>query len=224
VNRAAALALALAATVLATTHARGDGGTLRGTVQVRRPGGVPSGLVLVYVVGFTEKAPAAPVEVKQVKKQFVPDLIAVTAGGTVAFPNGDPFLHNVFSPTTERSFDLGSYKQGESRSRTFPRTGAIDIYCNLHPEMSATLVILPNTRYAIADASGRFEIANVPPGQWSVFAYSRRAPQPVSSKIAIQSGVTTEVVLQLDEVQRDFAHRNKYGETYRDTTVYPPGT
>src|SRR5262249_14218160 len=100
----------------------------------------------------------------------------------------------------------------------------IDIYCNLHPGMSATLVILPNTRFAIADASGRFEIANVPPGEWTVFAYSRHAIQPVSARIAVQPNVVTDVMLQLDEIQRDFAHKNKYGETYRDTTVYAPGT
>ena len=67
----------------------------------------------------------------------------------MSFPNGDPFLHNVFSPTSERTFDLGSYKQGDTRTRTFPKRGVVDIYCNIHPEMSATLIVLPNTRYAI---------------------------------------------------------------------------
>src|SRR5439155_26233968 len=117
-----------------TAHA--EGGTVRGVVEITRPKDVPAGTVLVYVVGFSEPAPSKPVEVRQVKKQFIPDLAAVTAGGSVAFPNGDPFLHNVFSPTSERTFDLGSYKQNDSRSRSFPRPGVIDVYCNLHPEMS----------------------------------------------------------------------------------------
>ena len=189
-----------AALVLVAAAATARADTLHGVVEVTRPKDVAPGPILVYVVGFTEKAP-------------------VTAGGTVAFPNGDPLLHNVFSPTTERSFDLGSFKQGDSRSRTFPKPGVVDVYCNLHPEMSATLVILPNTRFAIADATGHFEIKDVPPGAWTVFAYSRHAIQPTS----VQAG-GGELKLHLDEVQRDFTHRNKYGETYRPTTVYPPGS
>src|SRR5262249_3198467 len=150
-------------------------GNVRGTVEVTRPAGMPAGPVLVYVIGFDEAVPSAQVEIKQINRHFIPDLIALPAGGRVSFPNGDPFLHNVFSPTAERTFDVGSYKRGETRTRLFPRRGVIDIYCNIHPEMSATLVVLPNTRFAFADATGHFEIKNVPAGTWTVFAFSRRA-------------------------------------------------
>ncbi len=211
--------------MLSGSTALADGGVIQGTIEISRQKDVPAGAILVYVVGFAEPPPRQPVSVRQVGRRFVPDLVAVTLGGTVAFPNGDPFLHNVFSPTTERNFDLGSFPQGDTRSRTFPRMGVLDVYCNIHPEMTATLVILPNTRFAIADAKGRFELTDVPVGTWSVFAYSRRAVKPVSAKATITSGGITEVMLKLDEVQREFKHRNKYGETYREnTTIYAPGT
>lgn len=218
------LVLTALALALATTVVRADTGVIRGTVKVERAVGVPPGAVLVYVVGFDEKAPAQPAVVKQVGKKFIPDLVVVTAGGKVTFPNGDPFLHNVFSQTTARSFDLGSYPQHETRSRTFPKTGVLDIYCNIHPEMNATLVVLPNTKYAITDASGTFEITGVPVGRWSVFAYSRRAVQPTKIDVSVTAGAATEIELQLRETQRDFKHKNKYGETYRETTLYAPGT
>ena len=205
-----------------STLAHADG-SVRGVVEVTRPNDVQAGAVLVYVVGFDEKPPVTSVAVKQVGKRFVPDLIAVTAGGTVSFPNGDPFLHNVFSPTNDRTFDLGSFKRGEARSRTFPKRGVVDVYCNIHPEMSATLVILPNTRFALADAAGRFQIDHVPAGTWSVFAFSRRAVQPVSAKVTVGADGVVEANFKLDEVQREFKHQNKYGEKYRPTTVYPPG-
>ncbi len=213
----------LAGTVGFASRARADGGTVRGTVEVTRPKDVAAGPILVYVVGFTEKALPAPVVIKQAARRFVPELVGVTAGGAVAFPNGDPFFHNVFSATTERGFDLGSFKQGDTRTRVFLKPGVIDVYCNLHPEMSATLVVLPNTRFAIADASGQFEIKDVPLGSWSVFAYSRHAAQPNSVKIQVKLGVT-EIKLHLDEAQHDFTHRNKFGETYRPTTTYPPSS
>src|SRR5665647_2941389 len=133
------LLLAIAALLCTATPAAADG-VVRGVVEVKRPTNIAASTVLVYAVGFTEPAAKASVTVKQVDKRFLPDLVAVTAGGTVSFPNGDPFLHNVFSPTSDRAFDVGSYKQGASRSRSFPKPGVVEIYCNIHPEMSATLV------------------------------------------------------------------------------------
>ena len=204
--------------------ARADGGTVRGTITVVRPDGVPKGAVLVYLVGFTEAAPSKTVVVKQVGKHFIPDLVAATAGQTIEFPNGDPFLHNVFSPSSDRAFDLGSYPRGDSRARTFPTPDVIDVFCNIHPEMSATLLVLPNTRYAFAGDDGRYTIGGIPAGTWTVFVYSRRAAKPVSARVTVTAGADTTIDLTLDEVPRDFAHKNKYGEDYRDTTVYPPGS
>ncbi|HUS27108.1 MAG TPA: hypothetical protein VMZ53_01315, partial [Kofleriaceae bacterium] len=190
----------LVACMTASATAYADG-SVHGVVEVARPGDVAPSAILVYIVGFEEAAPNKPVEVKQAGKKFIPDLIAVTAGGTVSFPNGDPFLHNVFSPTSERAFDLGSYKQKDTRTRTFPKRGVIDVYCNIHPEMSATLIVLPNTRYAFVDTSGSFRIDHVPPGTWTLFAFSRRAVQPVSQKISVAADGVTEVTLKLDEVK-----------------------
>lgn len=213
------VALALVA-MTALAHADAPGATVSGTIKVSRPKDVPEGRVLVYLVGFDEKAPSTPVVVKQSGKTFVPDLAAVTAGGTVSFPNGDAFLHNVFSPTSDRTFDLGSFGKGEARSRTFPKRGVIDIYCNIHPEMSATLVILPNTKFAFVDGTGHFKLEHVPPGKWTIFAFSRRAAKPVSAQIEVGNQPLT-IDLALEEQQKAFTHPNKYGETYKPSTGYP---
>ncbi|HUS31634.1 MAG TPA: hypothetical protein VMZ53_24185, partial [Kofleriaceae bacterium] len=69
-----------------------------------------------------------------------------------------------------------------------------------------------------------FRIDHVPPGTWTLFAFSRRAVQPVSQKISVAADGVTEVTLKLDEVKKDFTHPNKYGEKYRPTTVYAPGS
>ena len=155
-------------------------------------------------------------------QRFIPDLVGLTAGQSVAFPNGDPFLHNVFSPTETRHFDLGSFEKGESRSRKFPDPGVVDVYCNVHPEMSATIVVLPNRRHVIAKADGNFRIEGVPAGTWNVFAYSRRATHPVSVKVDVGAGASASIKLQLDEVQREFKHGNKFGEKYRAGDEYRP--
>jgi plastocyanin len=217
----------IAATAVAATIALAgpaiEHGTLRGVVSVKRAKDVPVGPILVYVVGFTEPAPSGAGTITQEGRRFVPDLVAITAGQSVTFPNNDPLLHNVFSPTSDRTFDLGSFRQHDSRSRTFPDPGVIEVYCNIHPEMSATVVVVPNRKFALADASGHFEIADVPTGTWRVFAYSRRAVHPATVTVTVAPNGVATAELQLDEVNRDFAqHVNKYGEKYRETSIYPP--
>jgi plastocyanin len=207
-------ALILAAVLAVPALAHADG-RIEGTVDVTRPESVDPSPVLVYLVGFTETAPAGGAEVVQKGKHFKPELTAITAGQSVSFPNGDPFLHNVFSPTPARRFDLGSYRKGKSKSRKFPKAGVVDVFCNIHPEMSATIVVLPNRRFTFAKMDGSFAIDGVPPGTWQLFAYSRRATKPVSAEVTVTDDNTVTADLALEETVRDFGHTNKYGEKYR---------
>jgi plastocyanin len=223
---------ALVGSLLAAAPARADDprgrgsvvgtGGVKATVDVRRPPGILPGPVLVYLVGFEEPATkgAKPAQIEQRGKRFVPDLLGVTAGQSVTFPNADTILHNVFSPTPSRRFDLGSYRKGESRTRAFPTAGVVDVFCNIHPEMSATIMVLPNRRFGFADDGGVVSLDGVPAGTWTIFAYSRRAKAPVSAKVTVAAGATTDVAITLDEVVRDFKHLNKYGEPYREPGRY----
>jgi plastocyanin len=198
-------------------------GAVRGSVAVTRAVGASSSEsspVLVYLVGFEEPPPDATIEILQRDKHFLPNLVGITAGQRVAFPNGDPFYHNVFSPSSVRKFDLGQYRPGETRSRVFPKTGVVDVYCNIHPQMSATILVLPNRRFATARPDGAYQIDGVPPGQWTIYAYSRRAEKPVGRAVVVNAGATTTVDLRVTETRTDFAHVNKYGEKYRTGEVY----
>lgn len=191
-------------------------GLVRGTVTVSRPKGSSPERVVVYLVGFKETAPARTIKIVQRGKRFIPSLVAITAGQSVGFPNGDPFMHNVFSPTPLRPFDLGSFPQGETRERPFSRPGIVEVFCNIHPEMSATILVLPNRRFAVVERDGRFEIPDVPAGTWTIYAYSRRARRPAEAKVTVVAGATAAVDLALEERAVAPAHRNKYGEEYRE--------
>jgi hypothetical protein len=150
----------------------------------------------------------------------VPDLVAITVGDRVAFPNSDLFLHNVFSPSGARKFDLGSFKKGESKERQFPAPGVVDVYCNIHPEMAATILVLPNRRHARTAADGSFVLDDVPPGVWTVFAYTRRATKPVSAQVKVVAGAEATATLSLTRGP-ETDHVNKYGAKYHDG---PAGT
>lgn len=179
--------------------------------------------VIVYVVGFDE--PPASTDkptatVAQKSRAFVPDLVAVTVGESVSFPNGDAFLHNVFSQSPARKFDLGSFKKGEAKSKAFEKPGVIDVYCNIHPEMAATILVLPNRRHTRVGRDGRFVIDGVPAGTWTVFAYARRVAKPVSTKVTVTDGSDATVELSLVRGAEP-PHVNKFGETYKSpTTLY----
>jgi len=183
------------------------------TVTEANGGAVADADVIVYVVGFKEPATNTAVTIKQQGRRFVPDLVAITAGDRVAFPNNDPFLHNVFSQSPARKFDLGAYRRGEQKEKEFPDAGVVDVYCNIHPEMAATILVLPNRRHTRAGPDGSFTLEGVPPGTWTVFAYTRRALKPASAKVTVTSGGATSVDLALVR-GAEVEHRNKYGTKY----------
>lgn len=132
--------------------------------------------VVIYLEGHAA-APAKPatLTMQQLNRRFAPDLLVVPVGSTVLFPNMDPIFHNIFSLSKPKSFDLGSYNKGDSRSVSFTKPGIVYVYCHLHPNMEATIVITPNRWYARSDGSGNFRIPNVPPGQYTVVAWHKAA-------------------------------------------------
>jgi len=77
----------------------------------------------------------------QRNKSFEPHLLVVPVGSVVAFPNHDPFFHNVFSLSQAQSFDLGSYPQGQTRKVTFNKEGKIHVECAIHPEMRMVIEV-----------------------------------------------------------------------------------
>jgi plastocyanin len=134
---------------------------------------------VVYLEGPALAAvPAGEAETQQIQqldRRFVPDLVVVPVGSTVSFPNMDPIFHNIYSLSKPRSFDLGSYDKGETRKVTFTKSGIVDIYCHLHPNMEAVVVVTPNRFYARPDRNGQYRIPDVPPGQYTLVAWHKAA-------------------------------------------------
>ena len=208
--------LAVAVVALGGVASAQPTGRVVGTVKILEADGQPATAdVIVYVTGFNEPPSDKVAVIAQKGRKFIPDLVAITVNEKVEFPNFDPFLHNVFSQSVPRKFDLGSFTRGESKQKDFPVAGVVDVYCHIHPEMAATLLILPNRRHTLAAPDGKFVLDGVPPGDWNVFAYSRRATKPASAKITVRAGAETSVDLAIVRGPEP-AHLNKYGEKYKD--------
>src|SRR5918995_4834565 len=116
-------------------------------------------------------------EINTAEKQFSPHVLVVPVGSTVTFPNHDPFNHNVFSLSEENPFDLGLYSRGETRSARFDRAGIVRIYCNVHAQMSALVVVRDNPYFVQPSGDGTFSIPAVPPGTYVVHVWHERAPE-----------------------------------------------
>ena len=129
--------------------------------------------VVVYVDGVKGDfpAPARRPQMVQKNEAFVPHVLAVLAGSTVEFPNEDDFYHNVFSVVAGDRFDLGRYAQGRTAQQTLSKPGEVIVRCEIHSDMKAYILVLPNPFFAVPDADGRFEIRDVPPGSYSVKAW-----------------------------------------------------
>jgi len=86
-------------------------------------------------------AMSAEVVVAQKGKAFSTRKLSVKVGDTVKFVNEDPFSHNVFSLSDAKSFDLGSYGQGGSKSIAFDKAGTVEVECAVHPDMKLVIEV-----------------------------------------------------------------------------------
>ncbi len=150
--------------------------------------------IVVYVdaiPGKTFPAPAQHAVVDQKNLKFVPHVIAVLKGTTVDFLNSDSVGHNVFWPSVggnkKLGHNLGTWPQGVKKSFTFDELGAAPLLCNVHPEMSGYVFVVPTPYFAVTGKEGQYEINGVPPGNYTVKAWSEEG-KPVSQAVEVGGG------------------------------------
>src|SRR5882672_5637359 len=163
----------------------------------------------------------------QKNKSFLPHVLVVRVGVPVAFPNKDPFFHNVFSLFEGKKFDLGLYEAGSSRTVVFDREGISYIFCNIHPEMSAVVVSLKTPYYGISDSRGVVTINDIPAGRYELHTWHERAiPESLDSQVRylqISEASHSFGVLRVAEQQSTpQPHKNKYGQDYDAPSATDP--
>lgn len=229
--------------VVALTATALSAATLSGTIQLRdsRVEAVNkrkdySGIIVsVRPVNPAPAAapPAAPgtnhVTMLQKNKMFTPHVLPVVAGAYVDFPNGDPIFHNAFSSYNGQIFDVGLYPPGGSRSVHFTRPGVVRVFCNIHPSMSAVILVLASPWFTVTAKDGSFQL-DVPPGTWELSVFHERATEQtlrtLNQRIVVGSGPQTLPSIVVSEAGfLPAPHKNKYGTEYApqpdDKSVYP---
>jgi plastocyanin len=160
--------------------------------RVTRPAPPPSELANV-VLSIKDAPPSSSLAttkatIAQRDESFVPRVAAISRGSTVDFPNLDSYFHNVFSLSRGVSFDLGRYPKGESRTRTFARPGLVKVYCHLHSEMSATIVVFDHPFYTSPSPDGSFVIDDVPAGRYRLSAWHERIGESITAINVLAGG------------------------------------
>jgi plastocyanin len=157
--------------------------------------------------------------VVQKHKTFAPRILMIRTGSAVEFPNLDPFFHNVFSLFDGKRFDLGLYEAGTSRAVRFDRPGVCYVFCNIHPEMSAVVVVVNTPYFGLSDRAGRLAIPDVPLGRYQVQIWHERSlPEQLKSltrEVVISNEARSLGTVRVPENNRiRIAHKNKYGRDY----------
>ncbi len=204
---------------LALIAAAPDKGMISGVVRLKGVTPQSAAPVVLYVTGFNEEPDKAPVRMTQKDLAFTPPVLPLTVGATVEFANEDPVWHNVFSISKARAFDLGMTKKPEKKTITFAKTGVIDVFCNIHPQMVGTIIVLPNRAFAVADKDGRYRIANVPAGDYKIFAWSRRS-EVQTKPVKVTASGTTSLDWEIAQDKAPPQHKNKFGQDYKGGTKY----
>jgi plastocyanin len=107
---------------------------------------------------------------------FSPHVLAVQMGTRVKFPNDDRVFHNVFSFHDGKKFNLGLYPVGAVKYVPFDRPGLSRIFCNIHPQMAAYVMVVDTPYFAVSDQAGHFVIRGVPPGVYTSHAWRPGGP------------------------------------------------
>jgi plastocyanin len=164
-----------------------------------------------------------PPQLVQRHKTFEPHVLIVPVGTSIEFPNKDPFFHNIFSLYDGRRFDLGLYEAGTTRSVLFDRAGVSFLFCNIHSEMSAVVIVVDTPYFGLSDRSGNVTISGIPDGRYQMNVwYERSSPEDLKKltrvvTISEQARNLGQIRIQ-ENPEFTANHKNKYGLDY----VPPP--
>ncbi len=153
--------------------------------------------IAVYIDTISDKTfnpPAKHAVVDQKHMTFVPHVIVVLKGTAVDFLNSDPVGHNVYWPSVsgnkKLAHNMGTWPQGQSKSFTFNDPGVASLLCNVHPEMSGYVVVVPTPYFAVTNKDGEFEIKDAPAGSYTLKTWSEEG-KPTSQSVNVAGDSTT---------------------------------
>lgn len=158
-------------------------------------------MVVMLEGGSPPSKPSVTASLDQRNGRFEPEIVIVPVGSSVEFPNFDPVFHNVFSLSKAQPFDLGFFPKGQSRAVKFNHAGIVQVYCHIHANMYAAIIVTASPWFAKPAADGSFSWEDVPAGHYHLTAWHKIAglykteidvPETGKMEVSIQVPVDAE--------------------------------
>ena len=208
----------------AVAAAREDTAQLSGTLMLVQEGrNVVEGVDQAVVFFTPAKKPkvaateAVP-EMATLKKAFQPRLLVVPVGSKVRFPNQDPILHNAFSVSGGNAFDVGLYGRGQGKTVTFKEAGLVRVFCNVHQQMAAYVLVVDTPYSTAPDKKGGFSLDGLPAGPGTLSVWHERG-ELLSQQVTLPASTPLRLSLAVSR-PRVPRHLNKFGKAYSTDSSY----
>jgi plastocyanin len=134
----------------------------------------------VYIKSGLEGKNFAPsekaVEINQKGCQFIPRVLALRKGQTLAVKNSDPVSHNIHPlPQNNREWNQQQSPGAADLQRRFgfPEV-MIPVKCNVHAWMRSYIGVMEHPYFAVTAADGGFRFEALPPGNYVVAAWHEK--------------------------------------------------
>lgn len=216
-----------ALTCAATPHAASASNAISGKVVVKKKDGEAvkdASNIVVFVDGLKQDAANGKGAMASRNKVFDPLILPIVKGSEVEFPNDDVILHNVFSLSKTKPFDLGLYKKGDMKMVRFDQPGLVKVYCNIHEKMAGYILVLENPYFALTDKDGNFKISGVPNGKYMLSSWHRYGDMQKKEieltgsgqvKVGFDLVKGDEIAVEIVENGATDGHLNKWGQPYK---------
>jgi plastocyanin len=180
------------------------------TAMVKDTKGTP----LADAVVYAKSSSAMPHTAKQAvidqrNKQFIPYVTAIQVGTSVMFPNKDNIRHHVYSLSPAKRFELPLYAGIPAEPVVFDKEGFVTLGCNIHDWMIAYVAVLATPYFQVTKADGRVTLKDLPPGEYSVFAWHpllKVSPERLAQHVSVGSAGPGSLLFALD-LKPDFRAR-----------------
>ena len=152
--------------------------------------------VFVYVKQGLEgkqfEPPPAAVTMDQKGCWFEPRVLGIQTGQQFQVTNSDPVTHNIHPrPKANREWNQSQPPAEPPLMRKFIRLEVmIRVKCNIHPWMRAWIGVVDHPYFTVTGEDGSFELANLPPGNYTIEAWQEELGTQQQPAAVAPSGKT----------------------------------